>query len=273
MIEEYWGLKEKPFSNTPDTRFLYRTGEFEEALARLLYNIKEIGGGLTVITGEIGSGKTFLAFALMEKLKEEGYPVALITNPTFSPTGLLREMAYSFGLEKVPRYRMQILKLLREFLEKNGKVGVLIIDEAQILKPSLLEEIRLLLNLETPKTKLLQIVLFGQPELKKKINRMPQVRQRINVRYHLGPMDEEETEGYILHRLKVAGCTRRIFTVDAIKEIHRYSGGIPRVVNNLAQNALFVGYVQEKNEIDAEIIKDVAADLEMEEEERRRKGR
>ncbi len=269
MVEEYWGLKEKPFLNTADPRFTYRSDDFNEAYARIVYNISEIGGGLTLITGEIGCGKTFLANAIKNDLEQAGHRVILITNPIFTQAGFLRWILEGFlegsGI-KVPRYRVKMLSLLESFLRESVESGikcVTMIDEAQILKPKVLEEIRLLLNLETEKEKLLQIVLLGQPEMEKKIEKMPQVRQRINVRFFLGALDREETIEYINHRLKVAGAEKKIFTDGAVDKIYKYSRGIPRNINNLCQNALFAGYSMELKKIDKDIIDAVAEDLRM----------
>ncbi len=264
MIEEYWRLKEKPFSNTPDTNFLFPAEDFDEAKARLLYNIKDLGGGLTLITGEIGSGKTFLAYAVKEELMQDGYPVALLINPMLSPTGFLKEILYNFGVERVPKYRVKIMKVLKDFLvdtQKNGKVGVVLIDEGQLLRRAVIEQIRVLLNIETAKEKLIQIAIFGQPELKKKLSKMPQVKQRINIKYNLGGMSKEETIEYIRHRCKIAGAKNEIFASSAFNEIFKFSKGIPRIVNNICQNALFVGWMKEKDKIDVEIIRDVVEEL------------
>ena len=267
MVEEYWGLTEKPFLNTADPRFTYRSEDFDEAYARIIYNISEIGGGLTLITGQIGCGKTFLANAIKKDLEQGGHKVTLITNPIFTQAGFLRWILEGFLKDsgvKIPRYRVKMLMLLESFLKKSVESGVkcvTMIDEAQVLKPKVLEEIRLLLNLETEKEKLLQIVLLGQPEIEKKIEKMPQVRQRINVRYFLGAFNKDETMEYIVHRLKVAGAKKEIFTPEAIEKIYKYSKGIPRNINNLCQNALFVGYSMELEKIEGELVESVAEDL------------
>lgn len=265
MIEEFWGLNEKPFLNTPDSKFLYPTGDFEEALSRLLYHIKEVRGGISLITGEIGCGKTFLSIRLMESLAEDKYVKALIINPKFTPTQFLRTVLNGFGEKKSYRVRYSNLLLLEDVLEKNieeGKENILIIDEAQLLNPDLIEEVRLLTNYEKPGKKFLQIVLFAQPEFEKKVKNIAQFNQRIQVRYHLEGMDRGETKNYIIHRLKQAGCEQpEILTDGAFSEVFRRSKGVPRVVNNICENALFIAYSMEKDRIDGELVGMVASDL------------
>lgn len=265
MIEEFWGLKEKPFLNMPDTRFLFPSGEFNEALARLLYHIKEVQGGISLITGEIGCGKTFLSVRLLESLSDEKYSKALIINPKFSQTQFLRNILDGFGEKKNYRTRYNNLLRLTDILKENineGKDNILIIDEAQLLSPTLIEEVRLLTNYENPQKKFLQIVLFAQPEFEKKIRMIKQFNQRIQVRYHLEGMSKDETKEYIMHRLKQAGLTQsEIFTDEAFLEVYKRSNGVPRIINNICENGLFIAYSLEKNLIDGELIKEVAADL------------
>jgi general secretion pathway protein A len=265
LIEEFWGLNEKPFLNTPDSKFLYPSGDFEEALSRLLYHIKEVKGGISLITGEIGCGKTFLSIRLMESLVEDKYIKALIINPKFTPTQFLRTILDAFGEKRNYRIRYSNLLLLEDVLERNiekGKENILIIDEAQLLTPDLIEEVRLLTNYEKPGKKFLQIVLFAQPEFEKIVKELEQFNQRIQVRYHLEGMDREETQNYIIHRLKQAGCKQpKILTDEAFLEVYKRSKGVPRVVNNICENALFIAYSMEKEKIDAELIGMVASDL------------
>lgn len=265
VIEEFWGLKEKPFLNTPDTRFLYPSGEFNEALARLLYHIKEVRGGISLITGEIGCGKTFLSVRLIESLPKDKYCKTLIINPKFSQTQFLRAILSGFGDQKDYRTRYNILLRLTDILEQNleeGKENVLVIDEAQLLTPTLIEEVRLLTNYEKPQQKFIQIVLFAQPELEKKVKRVKQFNQRIQVRYYLEGMTQDETREYILHRLMQAGIQEpEIFSDDAFLEVYKISNGVPRIVNNICENALFIAYSLDQRNIDSELIKEVANDL------------
>ncbi len=265
VIEEFWGLREKPFLNTPDARFLFPSNEFSEALARLLYHIKEVRGGISLITGEVGCGKTFLSVKLFESLPDEHYQKALIINPKFSQTEFLRTILRKYGETRRLRTRYDNLFYLTELLEhtiEGGKDNVLIIDEAQLLSPSLLEEVRLLTNYEKPQRKYLQIVLFAQPEFRKRIRRIKQFNQRIQVRYYLEGMDREETKSYILHRLTQAGASQpEIFTASAYGVIYKKSRGVPRVINNICENCLFIAYSMDQKRIDADLVKEVALDL------------
>ncbi len=266
MVNEYWGLSKKPFSNTPDLNFLYNSAEFEEGYARLLYNITEIRGGLTLITGEIGSGKTFLANALKENLKEQNCLPFIIRNPKLTSTQLIKTILQKIGVEPIPRFKFKVLNSLEKTLldlNKRNITVVGLIDEAQILSLDAFREIRLLLNLETPEEKLLHLVLLGQPELKNKINKVPQLKQRVNVRFHLEPLSRKETQSYIKHRLKVAGGKKEIFEQESLEMLYTISKGIPRVINNIAQNALFVGATEDLKKISPDIIESVAADLEI----------
>ncbi len=266
MVNEYWELNKKPFSNTPDLSFLFNSEEFEEGYARLLYNITEIRGGLTLLTGEIGSGKTYLANALKEKLKNKEIFPFIIKNPKLSSTQLIKIMLQKIGVEEIPRVKLKVLNLLEETLldlQRKNITVVGLIDEAQILSLDALREIRLLLNLETPEEKLLHLVLLGQPELKNRIDKVPQLKQRVNVRFHLEPLNKKETQSYIRHRLKVAGCEKEIFEQKSIETLYKISKGIPRVINNIAQNALFIGATENLQKISPDVIESVAADLEV----------
>jgi general secretion pathway protein A len=263
-IEEYWGVKEKPFSNTPDTKYIYESEDFVEAMGRILYNLQEIRGGIAMIVGEIGCGKTVLVHSLQEKLPRDRFIVLNLINPRLSPSQLLNSVASGFGIDNVPRYRNKILTLLHATLvekNKNGITPVLLIDEAQAILTKVLEEIRLLLNFEDAKKKLLQIVLFGQPELKKKIKEIEQLNQRISIRYHLKGLNEEETNSYMKHRLKIAQARKPIFADPTVPLIHRYSRGIPRLINTLATNSMYAGYLMKVSIINDEIVTEVFNDM------------
>ncbi|MEO0294075.1 MAG: AAA family ATPase [candidate division WOR-3 bacterium] len=266
MVNEYWGLSKKPFSNTPDLNFMFNSNGFEEGYARLLYNITEIKGGLTLITGDVGCGKTYLANALRESLKKQNALPFIIGNPKLSSNQLIKVILQKIGIEEIPRFKLAILNLLEKKLEELNNKGIIVvalIDEAQILSLDALREVRLLLNLETSQEKLLHIVLLGQPELKRIIDRVPQLKQRVNVRFHLEPLSKEETKAYVIHRLKVAGSEREIFEESSLDKLYEVSKGIPRVINNIAQNALFVAATENLKKIPPEIIEAVAFDLEV----------
>ncbi len=246
MYNDFYGFQEAPFNITPDPRFLFFSDRHREAYHHLLFGIRERKGFIQ-ITGEVGAGKTTVCRALLEELGPR-YRTALILNPCLSGDELLRAVLIELGL-KPARGRVECLQRLNEYLLQQlaeGNDVVLIIDEAQDLGFELLEQVRLLSNLETDQRKLLQIVLIGQPELRDKLDerRLRQLRQRITVRYHLAPLSRGETEHYIRHRLQVAGANGRpTFNRWALGAIHRYSGGVPRLINAVCDKALLCGYV------------------------------
>ena len=266
MYLEYYKLKENPFNVTSDPSFLFLSHAHKEALSHLLYGIKEKKGFLE-ITGEIGAGKTTLCKALLRKL-DPGTKTAFILNSNLSETQLLQAILEDFGIDVRRKNKISFFKGLNDFLleecRKNSN-AVLILDEAQNIKSSTLEGIRLLSNLETDKEKLFQIVLVGQPELRDKLNSpdLAQLRQRIAVRYHVNPLEKNEVEQYILHRLGVAGSPGDIiFTSDAIEKIFEYSGGIPRLINLACDKALLAGFVTETKSINRDIIEKSVCELE-----------
>jgi len=266
MYKEFYGLKENPFNVTSDPHFLYLTKRHKEAFASLVYGIRE-RKGFIVITGDIGTGKTTLCRALLNELDAKT-KTAFILNPRLSEIQFIRAIIEDFGITVKRNSKIEMIKALNEFLIKqltsNNNV-VLIIDEAQNLKNNLLEEVRLLSNLETEKEKLFQIVLVGQPELRGKLadSDLKQLQQRISIRYHVLPLDQEEISGYISHRLSVAGADPRItFTESAISEIYRYSGGVPRLINIVCDRAMLLGYVEEIMNFDQDIIKKAVAEIE-----------
>jgi general secretion pathway protein A len=253
MYREFFGLKEKPFNVTSDPDFLFLSRVHKEALSHLSYGIKERKGFLE-ITGEIGAGKTTLCRALLNDL-DSRTRTAFIMNSTLPEMQLLQAVVEDFGITVQSRNKVTLLKQFNNFLLEEASRGnnvVLIIDEAQNIKPRMLEEIRMLSNLETEKTKLLQIVLVGQPELKNKLNspELKQLRQRISVRFHITPLAKDEVSGYIYHRLKIAGSNGEIhFTPEAVDSVFSYSGGIPRLINVVCDKALLLAYVMETSEI------------------------
>lgn len=258
MYLEYYGLKEAPFDITPNPRFLFYSPKHREAFNHLLYGIRE-RKGFVQLTGEVGAGKTTLCRALLEHLGAN-FATALILNPVLNPDQMMKAIAMEFGVNANGMDRLEALAALNEFLFKQveqDKDAVLIIDEAQDLTNELLEQVRLLSNLETDNRKLLQIILLGQPELRQRLNdpRLRQLRQRITIRYHLRPLTRVEVAQYIQHRLAVSGSKGGpYFTGPAIWRTHRYSGGIPRLVNALCDKCLLAGYVQQKDRIDFRMV-------------------
>jgi len=260
MYKEFYRLHEEPFNITPDPRFLYLTPQHREALNHLLYGIGE-RKGFICLTGEVGTGKTTLCRALLNRLGAR-YHTALILNPVLSNSQLLAAILEEFGVETTGQEdRLGHLRGLYKFLlrvSSDGDDAVLIIDEAQDMPLKGLEMIRLLSNLETARQKLLQIVLVGQPELRDKIDQpcLRQLRQRITVRYHLGQMTRQDTEQYLRHRLRVAGADGwPVFDRKAVRAIHRFARGTPRLVNALGDKSLLAGYVCNSGSISKKIVK------------------
>ncbi|QNN25447.1 AAA family ATPase [Planctomycetales bacterium ZRK34] len=268
MYNDYYGFNESPFNITPDPRFLFFSERHREAFSHLLFGIQQRKGFIQ-ITGEVGSGKTTLCRALLEKLGDN-YKTSLILNPCLSLDQLLAAILKEFGIEikKGQRDRVSMLETLNEFLLQQVIEGfevVLIIDEAQDMSFELLEQVRLLSNLETDDRKLLQIVLIGQPELRDKINdkRLRQLRQRITVRYHLTPLSRREMDEYIRHRIHVCGGNGQpTFSSWATRKIYGYSKGIPRLVNAVCDKALLCGFVAGVERLNARHIRRAIAALE-----------
>lgn len=259
-------MTEAPFDITPNPRFLFYSAKHREAYNHLLYGIRE-RKGFVQMTGEVGAGKTTLCRALLENL-DEHYSTALILNPVLSPDEMMKAIAAEFHLPVNGLDRLDTLAVINDFLLRqvdDGKESVLIIDEAQDLTDDLLEQVRLLSNLETDNRKLLQIVLMGQPELRDRINnpRLRQLRQRITVRYHLRPLSRMEVNQYVQHRLQVSGANGEpYFTGPALWRVFRYSQGIPRLVNAVCDKALLAGYVRQIARIDFGMIGSAIRQLE-----------
>ena len=253
MYESFYGFKEKPFALTPDPRYFYPSRAHREALDHLLYGIRE-REGFIVITGDVGTGKTTLCRAILTQL-EEGTTTAVILNPILSEDELLRAILKDFGLTGSGRTKNELIAELNEFLIQTimaGRRAVLIVDEAQNLSHGLLEQIRLLSNLETERDKLIQIILVGQLQLLTHLAspELKQLNQRVSVRYRLRPLTYQETCQYIYHRLMVAGGTTGVsFATAALKTIFSHSQGIPRLINLAADRALLQGYTDQAREI------------------------
>ena len=266
MYGKYWGLREKPFENTPNPQFVYYSKKHEEALMRVMYAIKEQKGA-AMLSGEYGSGKTLLSRIVIDELiKNKIYEVALVTYPQLSSLQLMQELIYQLESSQINENNKAILlhrfqdRVYNNFME--GKRTVLIIDEAQAIQDKeTFEELRLLLNFQLNDKFLLTLILIGQPELINNINSIPQLEQRMAVKFHLEALDRDETERYIQHRLAVAGRQEPIFTKESLGLIYEYSRGIPRKINNVCDTALLIGFGQEVKELGEEILKYVIGDL------------
>ncbi|HWL63258.1 MAG TPA: AAA family ATPase [Steroidobacteraceae bacterium] len=267
MYLPFYGLAEKPFSITPDPRYLYLGGRHAEALAHLVYGITEAGGFIQ-LTGEVGTGKTTMIRSLLAR-RPENAEIALVLNPRMSESEFLQTLCEELGIA-VPEAARGSMKELTGLLNRHllqvhaaGRRVVLIVDEAQNLTPDLLERVRLLSNLETETQKLLQIILIGQPELRDMLarNDLRQLAQRITGRYHLDPLSREETAAYVKHRLRIAGATRGIFTRGALAELHRVSGGVPRLINIIGDRALLGGFTEDRHLQNAAMVRKAAAEV------------
>ncbi|MEZ9367769.1 MULTISPECIES: ExeA family protein [unclassified Shewanella] len=265
MYKAFYGLNDNPFSIAPNPHYLFLSDRHREALAHLTYGLGETGG-FVLLTGEVGTGKTTVSRCLLKQLPEHT-DTAFILNPSLTEQELLAtlcdELAISYG--DAPSIK-QLTDLISQYLlnnHKNGRNTVLIIDEAQHLRPEVLEQLRLLTNLETDTKKLLQVILIGQPELQQLLKRqeLRQLAQRITARYHLLPLTVEEIALYVQHRLQVAGRFEPLFSKKACKALHKYSGGIPRLTNLLCERALMAGYGQSKVPIDQHMVKQAAAEV------------
>ncbi|MDB4881236.1 MAG: hypothetical protein JWL95_2 [Gemmatimonadetes bacterium] len=266
MIEDHWKLSRRAFANTPDPAFVYRSPAFAEGFARLLYDATELRGGLSLITGEIGCGKTMLAQSLADRLEGTPSSVIPLPYPKVTPSQLLATVARGLGIETPPRGKLAVIEAIGARLgelHRNGRRPVLVVDEAQLASPSLLEEIRLLTNFEDRQDKHLHVVLLGQPELRARVRKRPQIDQRVSLRFHIDPMETEDVRGYVEHRLRVAGWNgTTIFSDDAFAALAERSGGVPRRINTLATQSLFVGAMRQLSTIDGELMADVADDQE-----------
>jgi general secretion pathway protein A len=267
MYKTFFGLKENPFNVNPDPRYLFLTQHIQEALACLTYGI-ETRKGFILLTGEVGTGKTTLLNKLLDWLHEQRIATAFVFNPRLSVTQFFDFMMADFGIPCDTRIKSQMLLTLNHWLLERYQAGeraVLVVDEAQDLSPEMLEEIRLLTNLETSTEKLLQIVLCGQPELQQKLAQpeLRQLRQRITLRARTRPLTIEETRGYIAERLRTAGGNaEQIFTPEAVDALYRHACGIPRVTNLLAEHALINAFVDQQKPVAAETVDAVARDTE-----------
>lgn len=266
MYTGFFGLTEPPFTIAPNPHYLFLSDRHQEALAHLTVGLGD-AGGFVLLTGEVGTGKTTVTRRMLQMLPEHT-EVAFILNPSLSELELLASLCDELKIRYL-KGAMTVKSLtdaIKKRLLKNhqaGKHTMLIIDEAQHLQPQVLEQLRLLTNLETNTRKLLQIVLVGQPELQQLLrrNELRQLAQRITARYHLLPLTEQEVAHYLAHRLTVAGCQRPIFTKSAVSAIHQLSGGIPRLINLIADRALLGAFSQKHPTVDKPLVKQAAAEV------------
>jgi general secretion pathway protein A len=266
MYQSYFGLAEEPFSIAPDPRYLYMSQRHQEALAHLLYGVNA-GGGFVLLTGEVGAGKTTVCRCLLEQIPQS-CDVAYIFNPTLTVEELLSTICAEFGITCPPgntsvKVYIDCINAYLLDAHARGRHTVLIIDEAQNLSADVLEQLRLLTNLETNQRKLLQIILLGQPELAAMLERpeLRQLAQRIIARYHLGPLGKQEVAAYVQHRLVVAGAQRLLFPAALMGQLYRLSGGIPRIINVLCDRALLGTYAQSKEKVDGATLKQAAREV------------
>jgi type II secretory pathway predicted ATPase ExeA len=265
MYEQFYGLRDKPFSLTPNPRFVLCSKQYQDAADQLIYGINN-REGLMIVTGETGTGKTTLCYDLIERLDRDGAQSALIVNPLLNGLEMLAALLTEFGIAGPPgALRKELLDRLIQFLLAQSALGkscVAIFDEAQHLAPEVLEQVRVLSNLETDRQKLIQIVLVGQPELLDRIRtpQMAQLDQRVSIRCTLADLDAQETDRYIRHRLGVAGAGDQIrFTPRAVKEIYRASHGVPRLINLISDRALLAGYASQTHDIQPQHVRKAVA--------------
>ncbi len=265
MYEGYWKLREKPFRNTPNPRYLYVSQGHEEALTRLLYAVAERKGGM-LLTGDYGCGKTLMSRVLLRELAPERHEMAIVANPNLSPTEFLEEVLYQFGVSaRAGATKPELLHRIEAFARaclREGLPPVLLVDEAQMVRDlEALEEMRLILNLQRDEEFLVTLVLVGQPELRGLIDKLPQFKQRLTLRYHLGPLSPEEVALYMRYRMARAGAATPVFTPDAERAVSEATGGVPREVNAVADMALLVGCGRSRREVDAGLVREVAHDM------------
>jgi general secretion pathway protein A len=267
MYKQFFGLTKNPFEISPDPFFYHATPRHNEALANLHYGVGR-RKGFIVITGEVGTGKTLLVRCLLAELRKNNIAFGYVFNPLLSTTEFFQYIMADLGLQYSGRSKTEMLLDLNRFLiqrHARGLITALVVDEAQALRPELLEEIRLLTNLETSQQKLLQIVLMGQPELEGVLDSpgLRQLKQRVSLRCQLLPLDEEQTRGYVLSRLERAGAKADppIFEPEALAKVSEYSRGIPRIINNLCENSMVNAFAREQRTVTADMITEVAADF------------
>ena len=266
---DFYGLAQEPFSNAPVSRFYYNSSQHSQALIRLMHSVSSMKG-LSILIGDIGAGKTTLARRMLDSLPESEYEAALlvIIHSGITANWLLRRIALQLGVENPSEEKLALLSQVYQRLlviHESGKKAVVLIDEAQMLETrELMEEFRGLLNLEITERKLISFVFFGLPETERNLKLDPPLAQRVALRYRLEPLAADSTEAYIKHRLRLAGSSGMPFSPDAVAAIHDHSRGTPRVINTLCDNALFEGFMAQKEVVDADLVNSVAQNLALE---------
>ena len=265
MYLDYWGFHESPFVNVPSHDVFFESSQHQEAINRLLYVIN-YRKGVAMLTGEVGSGKTTVIRNLAAYLPKGKFEVRMIPNPALSATDLVRCILIQFGLALKSESKSIIIEQLRlklEYFAERGGGAVLVVDEAHVInRKSVLEELRMLLNLQHEDGFLLTLIMVGQPPLLKKIDLLQPLKERISMKYHLAPLDQAQTEQYIRYRLDHAGAGMNIFTDDAMPLIFEYSNGVPLRINNLCDRCFLMGMMRKTQQVDAEIVRQAVADLE-----------
>ena len=264
MYLEHWGLKKTPFGNAPTRSNFYRSPQHEEALRRLLYVI-EHRKGVAMLTGEVGCGKTTVIRSLIDFLDQDKYQLHMLSNPALQPVDLIKAILLSLGGEANNNSKTVLLNRLHRRLVQNAEKGlntILAIDEAHVIhNEATLDELRMLLNLQTNDEFLITLILLGQPPLLKRIRDLQPLKERISVKFNLGPLNIQDTARCILHRLKSVGATRGVFTTESIKPLYGYSAGIPLRINNICDRCLLIGFMQRSRVIDTNIVADAIEDL------------
>lgn len=265
MYLNYWGLDSLPFENIPDPNFFFGSTRHMEALARLKYTILAKRGA-AMLTGDVGCGKTTVCGVLVEELKKENHRVAFIENPSLSPLELIQEILHHLGMKNPPGRKRELLQAFHAQLldaVNKGQEMVVIIDESQVISPiSIFEELRLLLNFRIDNRHSMTLILVGQPELRSIIKGLEQLQQRIAVRYHITPLNHDETQKYINYRLERAGVAEKLFSDGAMHLVYQYSKGIPRNINNCCDMSLLVSANKKLDSIDEKIVQKLIEELE-----------
>ncbi len=265
---EFYNLNEHPFSNSVDNKYFFENAQHSQALIRLKYAVDTLKG-LAVVVGGVGTGKTTLARRMLNELDEDKYEAALLVviHTSVTTDWLMKKIAMQLGIEDVADSKLEILgQLYRKFLEihESGRKTVVLMDEVQMLESrEIMEEFRGLLNMESPEGKLITLVMFGLPELDNVLALDEPLKQRVAVKFKLIGLDENVTRDYIKHRIHVAGCDEEIFSPDSVNAIHHYTGGVPRLINTVCDNAIFEGFLIKQKPVSKDIIDQVALSLDL----------